>query len=83
LHSFLDLYNYFRQFIQGYSTLVAPLTYLRRKNIKYNRISQCEESFEGVKYAFTHAPILILPNFGKRFGVICNASLEGIGAILL
>jgi hypothetical protein len=28
LHSFLDLYNYFRRFIQGYSSLGAPLTYL-------------------------------------------------------
>ena len=32
LGSFLDLTNYFRRFLQGYSTIVAPLTAFTRKN---------------------------------------------------
>lgn len=83
LRSFLGLCNYFRRFIQGYSTLVAPLTHLTRKDVKFTWTDQCEESFEGVKYALTHAPVLILPTFGERFEVICDASLVGIGAVLL
>ena len=35
LHSFLSLYNYFRRFIQDYSTLVAPLTHLTRKDVEF------------------------------------------------
>ncbi len=83
LRSFLGLSNYFRRFIQGYSTLVAPLTHLTRKDVKYIWTEQCQESFEGVKYALTHAPVLSLPIFGERFEVICDASLLGIGAVLL
>ena len=62
LRSFLDLCNYFCKFIQGYSTLVIPLIHLTRKDVKFTWTSQCEESFEGVKYALTHAPIF---NFAK------------------
>ena len=36
LHSFLGLCNYFKHFIQGYSTLVAPLTNLILRDSKYN-----------------------------------------------
>ena len=63
--------------------LVAPLTHLTRKDVKYIWTEQCQKSFEGVKYALTHAPVLSLPIFGERFEVICDASLLGIGAVLL
>ena len=83
LCSFLSLCNYFRKFIQGYSTLVALLIHLTRKDVKFTLTSQCEESFEGVKYALIHASILILPKFGENFEVICDASMVGVGEILL
>ena len=41
LHSFLGLNNYIHRFIQGYSTLVASLTHLTRKDVKYIWIDQC------------------------------------------
>ena len=59
------------------------MIHLTKRDVNFNWISQCEEFFEEVKYALTHAPVLILPNFGERFEVICDASLEGIGTILL
>ena len=59
------------------------MTHLTRKDVKYIWIDQCQESFEGVKYALIHAPVLSSPIFGERFEVICDASLLGIGAILL
>ena len=82
LRSFLGLSNYFRQFIQGYSSLVVHLIHLTRKNVKYIWTDQCQESFEGVKYALTDARVLNLPIFDERFEIICDASLLGIGAVL-
>jgi hypothetical protein len=45
LRSFLDLWVYFKRFIQDYSTLVAPLTHLTRKDFKFTWTNQCEEYF--------------------------------------
>ena len=39
LRSFLGLCNYFHKYIQGYSTLVVPLTHLTRKDVKFIWIS--------------------------------------------
>ena len=83
LRSFLGLCNYFCKFIQGYSILVAPLTHLTRKDVKFTWTNQYEESFEEIKYALSHAPILILPKFGERFEVICDASMVDVEALLL
>ena len=73
----------FHWFIQGYSTLVTSLTHLRRKDVKYIWINQCQKSFEGVKYALTHVLVLNLPIFGENFEILCDAFLLGIGAIIL
>jgi len=43
----------------------------------------CQTAFEQVKHALTHAPVLSLPDFTKPFEVICDASIEGLGAVLL
>jgi hypothetical protein len=83
LRSFLGLCNYFRRFIHGYSTLVAPLTSLTRSKVKYIWTDECECAFENVKYALTHAPVLTLPKLGEPFEVVSDASLLEAGAVLL
>ena len=50
--------------------------------MKYLWIDQCQESFEGVKYALAHAPVLNLQIFGERFKVIYDVSLLAIGLVL-
>ena len=86
VRSFLGLANYFRKFVQGYSTLVEPLTKLTRKEQVWTTQtwdSQCEKSFQGVKTALTHAPVLTMPDpAGGDYEVICDASIVGTGAVL-
>jgi len=48
-----------------------------------NGLTVAKKAFETVKYALTHAPVLSLPDFTKPFEVICDASIEGLGAVLL
>lgn len=83
LRSFLGLANYFRRFIQGYSSLVAPLTTLTRTDVPWCWTPACQAAFEGVKRALTEAPVLKLPEMNKPFEVISDASVHGTGAVLM
>jgi hypothetical protein len=84
LRAFLGLANYFRRFIQGYSTMVAPLTSLLKKERNMSHWdTTCDASFLAVKIALAKAPVLEHPDFNKPFDVICDASVHGVGAVLL
>jgi hypothetical protein len=84
LRSFLGLANYFRRFVQGYSTMVAPLTALLQKNKTLSEWDdKCDEAFNEVKQALADAPVLAHPDFDRPFEVICDASIVGIGAVLI
>lgn len=45
IRSFLGLAGYNRRFVQGFSSLAAPLTKLTRKNEPFNWSEECEQSF--------------------------------------
>jgi len=81
LRSFLGLSNYFRRFIQGYSSLVAPLTSLVSSSFAWTPAHQL--SFEQVKEALISAPVLQLPDHTQPFDLVCDASINGVGAILI
>lgn len=84
LRSFLGLANYFRRFIQGYSTMVAPLTSLLKQQSNITQWdTSCDASFLAVKMALAKAPVLAHPDFNKHFDVVCDASVHGVGAVLL
>ena len=57
LRSFLGLATYFRKFIANFSTMVASLTHLTKKDVPYAWCANCQKAFEEVKHALTHAPV--------------------------
>ena len=83
LRSFLGLAQYFRKFIKDFSRIATPLTNLTKKNVPYNWTPQCQQAFDEIKHALIHPPVLALPDFSKPFEVVCDASVEGLGAVLL
>ena len=83
VRSFLGLANYFRKFMLGYATVVAPLTSLTRKDVPFHWTPKCQESFERVKVMLTTAPVLQLPDPTLPYEVICDASIVGVGAVLM
>jgi hypothetical protein len=46
LRSFLGLATYFRKFIANFSTMVAPLTHLTKKDVPYAWSANCQKAFE-------------------------------------
>ena len=83
VRSFVGLATYFRKFIQGFSSMVAPLHELTKKDVPFKWTPQCQQAFESVKHTMTHAPVLAMPDFKKPFEVICDASVNGVGAVLM
>src|ERR1051325_5667550 len=83
IRSFLGLAGYYRKFIEGFSKLALPLTKLTRKGQVFVWDVECEKGFQELKRRLTSAPILILPNPEESFVVYCDASLMGLGGVLM
>ncbi|KAL5542579.1 hypothetical protein UlMin_010289 [Ulmus minor] len=49
IRSFLGLAGYYRRFVEGFSTLAAPLTALTKKDRKFEWTDKCEQSFRELK----------------------------------
>ncbi|KAL4329720.1 hypothetical protein AHAS_Ahas13G0328300 [Arachis hypogaea] len=83
VRSFLGLAGYYRRFIEGFSRITLPMTKLTRKEVPFVWTSECEESFQTLKQRLTSAPVLILPEPHEPFEVYCDASLKGLGCVLM
>ncbi|GJX43066.1 putative reverse transcriptase domain-containing protein [Tanacetum coccineum] len=77
------LAGYYRRFIQGFSKIAKPLTKLTQKNKKYIWGKDQETAFQLLKQKLCEAPILALPEENDDFVVYCDASLQGLGAVLM
>ena len=56
---------------------------LTRKNVKFEWDENCEQSFQQLKYCLTHAPVLTLPDDSGNFEIYSDASLNGLGCVLM
>lgn len=83
LRSFLELANYYRRFIKGYSSIVNPLTDLLKKNVKWEWSDKCDVAFVRLKEILSTEPILKLPIFDRPFEVQVDASDRAIGGVLV
>ncbi|XP_025628112.1 uncharacterized protein [Arachis hypogaea] len=82
LRAFLGLMGYYRHFIKGYATLVAPLTDLLKKDT-FVWSDQAMLAFHQLQQAISTKTVLALPNFNLLFEVETDASGTGIGAVLI
>ena len=51
--------------------------------MKFNWTPECNEAFEKLKKLLTTAPVLAQPDIEKSFDIYCDASVTGIGCVLM
>ncbi|GKC26390.1 putative reverse transcriptase domain-containing protein [Tanacetum coccineum] len=83
IHQFLGLASYYQRFLKDFSKIAKYLTELTQKNKKYIWGEDQETAFQLLKQKLCEAPILALPKGKYNFVVYCNASHQGLGAVLM
>ncbi|GJV79169.1 putative nucleotidyltransferase, ribonuclease H [Tanacetum coccineum] len=83
IRQFLGLAGYYRRFIKGFSKIAKPITELTQKYRKFDWGEEQETAFQLLKQKLCVAPILALPKGSDDFMVYCDASIKGLGAVLM
>lgn len=79
----LGMAGFYRKFVHNFSDVVAPLTTLLRKNVKFKWSDYCQTAFDKLKAVLANKPVLIAPDFTRPFKMAVDASDIGVGAVLL
>ena len=83
LRQWLGLANYLHKYAEGYAQMAKPLTDLLRKDTAWQWESVHQIAFDAIKASLVSAPILALPDHGRPFSVVCDASDYAVGCALL
>ena len=83
LKPFLGLVNYYRNFINKFSETASPLYELTQKNSTWKCGGDQETSFQSLRSALVSESVCLrCPQWNRTFYVECDASKEGVGAVL-
>ena len=83
VRSFMGLAGYYRRFVKRFSMTVAPMTRLLQKNVRFEWSEKCQASFEKLKSFLIEAPILTQSTYDKEYVIFIDASLNGLGCVLM
>ena len=79
---FLDFGNFYRRFINGFSSLVKPLIQLTQKDTPFLWTLAAHNAFSALKAAFLSTPVLVHPDLNRPYQVETDASDFAINAVL-
>ena len=82
LQSVIGTLNYFKDFIDGYTDILIPLSKLLKKTKLFEWGNQQNEALQAIKEALTSDKVLVKPDFDQDFFLQCDASDYAVGAIL-
>nr|GEW60119.1 reverse transcriptase domain-containing protein [Tanacetum cinerariifolium] len=71
-----------QRFIQDFSKIARPMTYLLEKETSFVFSKDCIDAFETLKKKLTEALILVVPDWNLSFELMCDACDFSIGAVL-
>jgi len=82
LRGFVGLCSHYRRFVKSFSSLAAPLTNLTWKGV-FSWSEEAQRAFDKLKEVMSSCPVLAIPDFSLPFVLECDASGEGIRAVLM
>ncbi len=82
LRSFIELCNYYKIYVQNFSTIAHPLYALLKKDVVWTWNEEAQEAFDTLKEKLSEFPIIRRPNFNKVFILHIDQNVLGIGVIL-
>jgi hypothetical protein len=82
LASFLGLITFVRQHVRHFADITSGLEAVKRTKGDIAWTPALTKSFELIRHAIAHAPLLRFPDFNKPFYVATDASCLGIGGVL-
>ncbi|GJS97816.1 putative reverse transcriptase domain-containing protein [Tanacetum coccineum] len=83
IYQFLGLFGYYQRFIEGFSKIAKPMTKLTQKKVKFVWGDKQEAAFQLIKQKLCSAPILALLEGSEDFIAYCDASVKGLGDVLM
>ena len=60
-----------------------PITHLTKKGVHFIWSMECQKAFDILKTKLTTAPVLTIPSSDRTFVVYTDASLAGLGGVLI
>ena len=69
--------------MKDFCSIAMSITEVIKNVVGFKWGEKQEKAFQLIKEKLTHAPLLALPNFGKKIEVACDSSGLGIGAVLM
>ncbi|KAM1543674.1 hypothetical protein ACFX1Z_013308 [Malus domestica] len=82
VRSFLGHAGFYRRFIKDFSKMSKPLCRLLKKEVTFDFNEECMAAFNHLKELLIMAPIIVPPDWGLPFELMCDASDYASGAVL-
>ena len=82
MRGFLGLTGYYRNFVNNYGRIEAPLITLLKKE-EFSWTPEATKAFEHLKKVMCLASVLAMQDFTKTFIVECDAIGNGIDVVLM
>jgi hypothetical protein len=82
LRRFIDMVNYYCDMWVCRSELLAPLTSMISKNVKFNWMDEHQKVFDNIKKIICREVMLTFPDFSQPFHIYTDASDKNLGAVI-